>query len=184
MSDAPNRLQGKLLLSVPALMDPNFRHTVVLVADHQEEGTVGVILNRPSETTVALGAPPLTEIVDTGDPLFEGGPIDPNTAVIVVEATDPEVLDIQVLGAIGVLTGEVDDALRDRIIRARVFAGHAAWGPGQLESELAEGAWIVEDATPLDIFAPDPAILWQTMLRRKGPPFDRMARIPFDLRTN
>ena len=184
MSHDESPLRGKLLLSVPALMDPNFRHTVVLLAEHAGHGAVGVILNRPSDITVAWGAAPLADLVEPDAPLHEGGPVSPNTAVLLVEVADPALLDLPVRGSIGIVTGEIDDDLRRHILRARVFAGHAGWGPTQLEAELTEGSWILEDPTPDDIFSPNPDTLWQDILRRKGPPWDRMARVPFDLRSN
>ena len=77
-----------------------------------------------------------------------------------------------VFGTVGFLPGEVDDADElGELARARVFAGYAGWGPGQLEDELAESAWIVEPAQPEDVFTPDPEALWSAVLRRKGGPF-------------
>jgi putative transcriptional regulator len=70
------------------------------------------------------------------------------------------------------------------VVRARVFAGHAGWGPGQLEAELEEGAWIVEPATGGDVFSDEPSSLWQRILTRKGPPYSALARMPFDPTTN
>jgi putative transcriptional regulator len=173
-------LKGKLLISGGGLFDPNFRHTVVLIGEHDAMGAVGVILNRPLETTVAGAIPALADLVDPGELLFEGGPVAPDQAVLMVEAAPPAELDVPVFGDVGFLTGEVSVELRPFVRRARVFLGHAGWGPGQLDAEMKEGAWITEDPLPDDPFDPDPDRLWRRILERKGPPFDKLARIPFD----
>jgi putative transcriptional regulator len=102
----------------------------------------------------------------------------------VAELTAPELADLPIFGAIGFLTGEVSDAVRPAVIRARVFAGYSGWGPGQLEGELAEGSWIVDPARAEDVFTAEPESLWRTVLERKGPEFRQMSRVPFDPRMN
>lgn len=173
-------LKGKLLISGGGLYDPNFRHTVVLVGEHGPEGAVGVVLNRPLDVTVQEATPPLAGLVGPGEALFEGGPVEPNQPVLLAEVADPGLVDVPVFGSIGFLTGEIPGDLRPAILRARVFAGHAGWGPGQLEAELDEGSWIVEDATEADVFTPSPEQLWRRVLERKGPKYAALARIPFD----
>lgn len=177
-------LQGKLLISGGGLFDPNFRHTVVLIGSHDERGAVGVILNRPLETTVAEAVPALAGLVGPGEPLFRGGPVAPAEAVLLVEVSVGGVLDVPVFDAIGFLTGDVPEAAAGTIRRARVFVGHAGWGPGQLEAELEADSWIVEPARPDDVFAAEPGALWGRVLKRKGPRYAAMARIPFDPRLN
>ena len=173
-------LQGKLLISGGGLFDPNFRHTVVLIARHDEEGAVGVILNRRMDVTVADAVPPLAGLVEPGDPLFEGGPVQPEQPVLLVETAFPGLVDVPVFGSIGFLTGDVPEDVRPAVLRARVFAGHAGWGPGQLEAELEGDAWIVEQAAPDDVFTDSPESLWRRVLERKGPRYAAVARIPFD----
>jgi putative transcriptional regulator len=68
--------------------------------------------------------------------------------------------------------------------RARVFAGYAGWGPGQLEGELEEGSWLVEPATPDDVFSATPDELWSEVVRRKGPDYTLLASMPFDPSAN
>jgi putative transcriptional regulator len=177
-------LAGHLLISAGGLYDPHFRHTVVLVGAHGPEGAAGVILTRPLETTVGQAAAPLGALAGADAPLFEGGPVEPAQAVLLVEAADPGVLDVPVFGAIGFLTGEVAAEVRSAVRRARVFVGHAGWGPGQLEAELEAGSWIVEPALPDDVFTAEPLTLWRRILVRKGPPFAALARIPFDPSAN
>jgi putative transcriptional regulator len=173
-------LRGRLLISGGGLYDPNFRHTVVLVGEHDGRGAVGVILNRALEVTVESAVPPLAPLVGPGAPLYEGGPVAPDEPVLLVEAARPDLLDVPVFGSVGFLTGEVPEELHSEILRARVFGGHAGWGAGQLEAELEADAWILEEARAEDAFTDAPDLLWARLLRRKGPPYDDLARIPFD----
>lgn len=173
-------VKGKLLISGGGLFDRNFRHTVVLIGEHDASGAVGVILNRPTEAVVAQAVPPLAEVVRTGDVLYEGGPVDPSQPVLLAEVTDAELLGVPVFGGVGFLTGEIPSHVRAAVLRARVFAGHAGWGPGQLEAELAAEAWIVEPAAADDVFTSSPETLRRRLLERKGPPYAALARIPFD----
>lgn len=177
-------LKGQLLVSSAGLHDPNFRHTVVLVGEHTAEGALGVILNRPLDLTVGQGIPKLASLVGPDEPLFEGGPVQPTSPVLVAEFAHPETASLLVFGNVGFLTGDVSPDLRPGIVRARLFAGYSGWGGGQLEAEMEEGAWIVDPARADDVFADDPELLWSRILRRKGPDYEAMARVPFDPRMN
>lgn len=174
-------LKGQLLISAGGLYDQNFRHTVVLIGEHDDAtGAVGVVLNRPLDMTVKAAVPTLADLVGPGEPLFRGGPVEPEQAVLLAELEDAGHVDVPVFGSIGFLTGEIPATVRPHVRRARVFVGHAGWGPGQLEAELESDAWIIEDATGDDVFTPSPDGLWRRVLERKGPPYTTMARIPFD----
>lgn len=173
-------LKGRLLISGGGLYDPNFRHTVVLIGEHDEAGAVGVILNHPLDVTVEATIPALSDLVEPGAYVFEGGPVEPHQAVLLVEGASPGLVDVPVFGAVGFLTGEIPAAVRPHVLRARVFLGHAGWGPGQLEAELEADSWILEDATTEDLFTGAPDSLWRRVLERKGPPYTTIARIPFD----
>ncbi|MDX1673852.1 MAG: YqgE/AlgH family protein [Longimicrobiales bacterium] len=173
-------LKGQLLISSGGLYDANFRHTVVLLGEHDITGAVGVVLNRPLDATVAEAVPTLAELVDAGEPLYRGGPVAPSQAVLLAELAEPGIVDVPVFGSVGFLTGEVSEAVRPHVRRARVFVGHAGWAPGQLEAELDADSWITEPATADDAFTRLPDGLWRRVLERKGPPYDAMARIPFD----
>jgi putative transcriptional regulator len=174
-------LAGHLLLAGPALWDPNFRRAVVLVGHHDEEGAVGVVLNRAAEVAVEDAVPGLAAIVPDGESLFLGGPVEPGTAVVVADFDEPEQAEILALGSIGFLPSEVPADAVGSIRRARVFAGYAGWGPGQLEEEMVEeGSWIVEPALPGDIFTNDPVGLWSAVLARKGTAFDLLRLMPMD----
>ncbi|MEX2531374.1 MAG: YqgE/AlgH family protein [Gemmatimonadota bacterium] len=175
-----NSLKGRLLISGGGLFDSNFRHTVVLVGEHDSRGAAGVILNRVLNVTVAEAVPPLAGLVETDAPLFEGGPVRPEEPVLLVETTRADLLDVPIFGSVGFLTGEVSVELRPEILRARVYAGHAGWGAGQLEAELEADAWILEDARAEDVFSAAPDLLWASLLRRKGPEYAALARVPYD----
>jgi putative transcriptional regulator len=177
-------LRGYLLISGGGLYDDNFRHTVVLIGAHDADGAVGVILNRPLDATVAEAIPTLAGLAGPGAALYAGGPLETGQAVLLIDSADPRVLAVPVFGDVGFMTGEVSPDVRAVLRQARVFVGHAGWGPGQLEAELEADAWIVEPATVDDVFATQPSSLWRRVLQRKGPPFDAIARIPYDPRAN
>jgi len=172
--------RGRLLVANGSLLDPNFRRAVILVADHDEDGAAGVVLNRRSETTVAEAAPPLAPLAGSDELVYVGGPVQPEAAVVLADYAHPELAEHLVLGSIGLVTGEeATEAVQD-IRRARVFAGYAGWGPGQLDEELGEEAWLVEDGLPGDVFTDDPVRLWSTIVRRKGKDFAMLALMPDD----
>ena len=173
-------LKGHLLVASPGLVDPNFRRTVVLVGEHSEEGALGVILNRASETTVDESVPELTALVDGLEHVHVGGPVQPAAIVVLAEFVEPERSEALVLDTVGFLPSEVDPEELGELRRARVYSGYAGWGPGQLDDELREGSWIVEPALPQDVFTVDPDQLWSDVLRRKGGPFGVLALMPPD----
>jgi putative transcriptional regulator len=173
-------LRGHLLLSAASLWDPNFRKTVVLIGHHDDEGAVGVVLNRSTEVSVAEAVPPLADLVPPDEPLYVGGPVQPQAAVVLADFEDPTHAQILALGSIGFLPEEVEAGDVGGIRRARVYSGYSGWGPGQLEAELEEGSWIVEPALPEDVFAADPDGLWDRVLRRKGRDYDLMRSMPVD----
>jgi putative hydroxymethylpyrimidine transport system substrate-binding protein len=176
---AMDSLKGQLLIAAPMLVDPNFHRTVVLIMEHSEEGALGVVLNRPTELAVGDAVPDLAELAD-GDPVFAGGPVQPQAVIALAEHTGP-VGDESVCGPIAPI--QVSDDIEDisgHVARVRVFAGYAGWGEGQLDDELAEEAWFTEPALPGDIFAGDTDGLWRRVLERKGGEFTLVARMPPD----
>lgn len=173
-------LRGRLLISGGGLFDPNFRQTVVLIGEEGPDGAVGVVVNRALEVTVGEAVPTLAGLVGPDEFLFEGGPVGPGRPVLLAEVARPDLLDVPVFGSVGFLTGEVPAHLASHVRRARVFVGHAGWGPGQLEAEMEEDAWIVEPAREEDIFTDAPDDLWRRVLERKGPRYRQLSRIPFD----
>jgi len=173
-------LRGHLLIAGPALVDPNFWRTVVLVGEHNEEGALGVVLNRSSETPVGEALPELAELAEGMGPVHVGGPVQPSAVVVLADFADVENADSLVLESVGFLPAEVDPNALGDLRRARVYVGYAGWGPGQLDGELEEGSWIVEPARPEDVFTDDPEGLWSNVLRRKGGPFAVLAAMPPD----
>jgi putative transcriptional regulator len=174
-------LQGQLLVASPALLDPNFHRTVVLVAQHDEDGTMGLVLNRTAELAVAEAAPVLGELVEPSALLHAGGPVQPTAVIIVAEFDDPAEATVPIFDDVGFVAGDADfDELAPKLQRARIFAGLAGWSPGQLEAELEREDWIVEPANADDVFSEDPATLWSDVLERKGGSFALVARMPPD----
>jgi len=174
-------LKGKLLLASPTLLDPNFARTVVLVAEHTEEGAMGLVLNRPAEATVGEAAPELDELLEGDEPLYVGGPVQPSAVIVLARFTDPAAAGLLIRDDVGFLSAQAELAdSRAAAERLRVFAGHAGWGPGQLDEELEREDWIVEEARPEDCFADDPEALWSDVLTRKGGAFALVARMPVD----
>jgi len=174
-------LRGQLLVAGPALDDPNFRRTVVLLGEHGDDGAMGVVLNRISSITVADAVPPVAALVGDGAFVHVGGPVQPQAVVVLADFVEPERAGALVLDTIGFLPGDVDDELELGELRnARVFAGYAGWGAGQLEEELANEDWILEPALADDAFTADPDELWRDVLRRKGGIYELVARMPED----
>jgi putative transcriptional regulator len=175
-------LRGKLLLAAPALKDPNFDRTVVYIAEHSEDGAMGLVLNRPSEAPVVDAIPDLTWVADSDELVYVGGPVAPNGVIVLAEWDDPSHAVVLVDDDLGFVPGDVEDtdALAAAVRRARVYAGHAGWGPGQLEDELAEEAWIVEAPLREELFSDDPEGLWSAVLRRKGREFALLSTMPPD----
>ena len=183
---APSGARAKLLVAAPNLLDPNFQRTVVLVAEHTDEGAMGMVLNRPSGTTVSEASPELAALVQADDYVHVGGPVAPNGVIVLAEFDDPEVAASIVLGDVGFVPAgsDLDEIARD-VRRTRVFAGHAGWGPGQLDAELEDEGWIVvEGPLPDEMFTEDPERLWSEVLNRKGGRYKLVARMPADPSVN
>jgi putative transcriptional regulator len=141
-------LQGHLLVASPALLDPNFRRTVVLVTEHTDEGAAGLVLNRPSPVEVAGAVPQLEPVVDDGDPVWVGGPMQPEAVLVLGEFLDPDDAAVPLFGALGFPSLAEPEEIVPATTRRRVFAGYAGWGIGQLEAELTDEDWILELALP------------------------------------
>ena len=172
-------LRGHLLVAAPTLLDPNFARTVVLIAEHTDEGALGVVLNRPSENTVGEVVPDIGGLVDPADAVFSGGPVQPSGVMVLAEFDDPEEAALAIDGDLGfvALEADVDETTAGR---ARAFAGHAGWGPGQLDAELEEEAWFVASFDREDAFSEDTDDLWSRVLERKGGQYALVARMPLD----
>jgi putative transcriptional regulator len=175
--------RGKLLIAGPTLLDPNFQRAVVLVIEHSPEGALGLVLNRPSETTVGDAVSELDELVDVAEPLFIGGPVQQTALIVLAQFEDAARAAVVAFEDVGVLGGE-DHEDPPPTRRARAFAGHSGWGPGQLDAEVERGDWILEPARHEDAFCEDPDTLWPLVLTRKGGSYALVARMPPDPSVN
>jgi putative transcriptional regulator len=177
-------LVGSLLVATPALRDPSFERSVVLLVAHEAAGAMGVVLNRATEV-------PVSEVLGgwgglAHDPavLFEGGPVQPDSAICVarVRTGVANLAGFQPFyGALGTVDlGGEPEQLRDRLDGVRVFAGYAGWSPGQLEDEIEAGSWFTFDALPGDPFMTRPDDMWAMVLRRQGGLLAAVAQYPPD----
>lgn len=176
---------GRLLVATSALVDPNFARTVVLLLDHDADGSLGVVLNRPSPVTVRSVLPDWAESVDPPEVLFEGGPVSPDAALAVAcvpETGGPDPIGFRRLfGVAGILDLDTPPpVVVSAMTRLRIFAGYAGWGTGQLEAEVAEGSWYVVKATTSDMFVAEPSGLWSSVLRRQPGELAWMSTKPLD----
>jgi putative transcriptional regulator len=177
--------RGQLLIAGPALLDPNFWRTVVLMVEHNEEGALGLVLNRPSETSVGEAVSQLEDLLEPTDELHIGGPVQPSAVIVLAQFEDPGDAALIAFDDVGVLgTGASMDPPVAGVRRGRAFVGHAGWGPGQLDGELERGDWILEPATLRDAFSTAPQELWADVLTRKGGSYALVARMPPDPSVN
>ena len=182
-------LTGRLLVASPLLGDPNFERSVVLLVDHDEDGALGVVLNRPTGLEVGVVIPAWGDYTTGPAMVFKGGPVGEDSALALgalaggVPADDDEEPDgfRRVFGSLGLIDLDAEPAILAGELRAvRVFAGYAGWGPGQLEDELAEDAWFVVESLPGDPFVDAPDRLWRDVLRRQGGELAMVATFPED----
>jgi putative transcriptional regulator len=166
-------LAGYLLVASPHLLDPNFFRTVVLLLEHDEEGAVGVILNRPSRSGLGEELPEWEPLLAVPEVVFVGGPVEPQTAVGLAHG-----LEGSAVAGVGIV--DLSASPGELAAPVRVYAGYAGWGPDQLEMELAEGSWIVADAIAPDVFISDPDSLWSAVLRRQPGTTALLATFPID----
>lgn len=182
-------LTGRLLVATPKLADPNFDRAVVLLLDHDLEGTLGVVLNRPTPVGVGEVLEPWAALAGAPQVVFQGGPVSLDSAlglaVVPGEPREDEEDGVlgwrRVHGAIGLVDLEAPpELLAAELGSLRIFAGYSGWGPGQLEKELVDGAWYVVESEPGDVSAPDPERLWRSVLRRQRSELAMVATYPDD----
>lgn len=181
---------GTLLVASPNLTDPNFARSVVFVIDHRSTGTLGVVLNRPSEVSVADVLPTWGPHTSNPHAVFVGGPVEQRTALCLAAlrvGEDPArtggVVGVRGPVALVDLDGDPDD-LAPRVRGLRVFAGYAGWDRGQLAGEIGRGDWFVVPALPDDVLAPAGYDLWGGVLRRQGVPLALLATHTSEPRRN
>lgn len=164
-------LVGRLLVATPVLDDPNFRRSVVLLLDHNDEGALGIVVNRPLEVDVAAVLPGWQPYATTPGLLFQGGPValDSALGVVAVPGDDEEPVGVKrIIGSLGLVDLDTPpEIIAGGVAGLRIFAGYAGWGAGQLEKEISEGAWYVVEAEPRDPFTDAPRQLWRQVLRRQ-----------------
>jgi putative transcriptional regulator len=181
---------GSLLVAAPGLLDPNFHRTVVYVIEHRAGGSLGVVLNRPSETSVRDVLPSWAPLSSQPSSVFVGGPVEAETALCLAAVRtghDPAKVNglVRVRGPVALVDLDSDPTRIGSLLRGlRVFAGYSGWDPGQLSTEVKRGDWIVVPALPDDVLNRQDADLWGHVLRRQGMPLALLATYPADVRQN
>lgn len=178
---------GQLLLATPRLVDPNFARAVILLLDHDEDGALGVVINRPSQLPLSSVLPTWGSAVTAPPLLFSGGPVAPESALAVGLSlgTGPEEGFKPLVDGYGLVDLDADPALLlAGLVGVRVFSGYAGWGAGQLEAELMAGSWYLANAMPSDLLDPEPERLWRVVLRRQPGELAYVANFPDDPTVN
>ncbi len=179
--------KGSVLVAVPILDEPTFHRTVIYMLQHNDEGALGVVLNRPTDEDRLPGLDSWMYELSHPQVVFDGGPVQGNALIAVAALSDDAESDAFAslddgLGTVDLerLPSEVAEGLQN----LRVFRGYSGWGPGQLDDELDEGSWLVLTCDPADVFSPNPLGLWRNLLRRSGGRKALLADAPDDLRWN
>ncbi|MDP9442475.1 MAG: YqgE/AlgH family protein [Actinomycetota bacterium] len=180
---------GRLLVATPALEDPNFHRTVVLMLAFGAEGALGVVLNRPNEVPVAAVLPGWEELAAEPASMFVGGPVGRSSVICLgqLRGSAPEggpgcqpVAGQLATVDLNLSPGEVAPAVET----VRLFSGYSGWAGGQLEAELEVGSWFVIDSQLDDAFGPEPVGLWRRVLLRQGGRLALYANAPPKLSLN
>jgi putative transcriptional regulator len=177
-------LAGKLLVSSLRITEPTFFRTVVLVCAHDEQGALGIVINRPMEfEAVSTHLPAYAAFASQPPCLFAGGPVETTAALALARWKEP--LDIPtpklVVGRAGLLDlSRPIEEIASGLAEVRIFAGYSGWSGGQLESELLEESWFVLNATMEDVFTREPSTLWRDVLRRQQGKLAMFAFAPRD----
>lgn len=179
--------KGDLLISEPFLPDPNFERTVILMCEHNEEGSLGFVLNKPS--TLKL-EDVIDEVQGIDITLYTGGPVQQNTLHF-IHKTNGLFTDYKEVKEGLYWGGNFDDLLSFINVRKvdpddfRFFIGYSGWGPDQLESEIKENSWIIyKDTTPEQVFGLSPDNLWRNVLKSMGGEYKMISNYPIDPRLN
>ena len=162
---------GMLLVATPALLDPNFIDAVVLLLDVDEQGALGVVLNRPSGIPVSDVLADWGDVVAEPEVLFRGGPVSTEGALAVATLRAEDDVPVgfrSVEGRLGLIDLDTPvELLEGSLEGVRIFAGYAGWGAAQLVGEIEEGSWYVVPAELPDVFRLDPSELWRDVMRRQ-----------------
>jgi len=191
VAPAANKVRaGTLLLANIDLLEPTFRRSVIYVVEHNDGGTLGVVLNRPSETAVYNVLPQWADLVAKPKSMFVGGPVKRDAALclgIMRVGVDPDGMTglRHVAGRIVMVDLDADPELIAAAVEGlRIFAGYSGWTIGQLEGEIERDDWIVLSALPSDVLVQPRVDLWSRVLRRQPMPLALLATHPVDLSRN
>ncbi len=179
----PTLEKGRLLVAMPTLHDPNFRHSVVLLCEHGPDGSLGLVINRPTAVEVATLINDLPDLPARGR-VFAGGPVAKDGLLILClgAAAEPDgghriLPDVYLAKDVSVMRAPERLGPGGEL---RCYVGYAGWAAGQLEAELATGAWSVRPAESRLVFAPDVETVWPEMMRRLGGRWALFAGMPPD----
>jgi putative transcriptional regulator len=170
---SPGTERPMFLVARRSMGDPRFRETVLFLVKHSEEGTLGLVVNRPTQLLLAQVAPDLRAVQETNHAVFLGGPVNPDLIVFLALSRKPlpaaEHLTDNLYFGVARETLEALLAQRTPASELRVFAGYAGWSPGQLEAEMTHGDWLLVPADVDRIFAKNPESLWQNLIEEQEP---------------
>lgn len=181
---------GSLLVAATGLTDPSFRRTVVYVIEHNDAGSLGVVLNRPSETAVQSVLPQWAPLCARPQALHIGGPVKLDSALCLATLRTGARIDgvpglRRVDGRVVMVDLDSDaEQVGPHLEGVRVFAGYSGWTMGQLDGELQRDDWIVVSALPSDVLGPPRVDLWGQVLRRQPLPLSLLATHPVDVSRN
>lgn len=165
-------LRGHILVATSRLKDPNFFKAAVLLVEHNDEGTMGLVINRPSSVSVQSALAGHFELDEDTGTVYLGGPVETSALFILHNAQelDPEetpiIRDLFIGSCSDVFESVIRNSLVDDLIRFRIFSGCAGWSAGQLEEELARGDWFVVRATLENVFAENPYAVWEELIEQ------------------
>lgn len=171
-------LRGQLLVATPQLLDPNFWRSIVLLLQHDEDGAIGVVLNRPTMERVDSHIPAWGPVAAKPGIVHFGGPVDPRVAIGLATGQVGEPAGVPGLSIVDLEVTPGPD-----LAAVRIYSGYSGWGGGQLEAEIAEGSWYVVPAAPDDPFdRPDGQ--WARVLRRQQGHLALVSTFPDDVELN
>ncbi|MDQ2696915.1 MAG: YqgE/AlgH family protein [Pseudomonadota bacterium] len=165
--------QGVLVVASPEMPDPRFWQAVILLLTHGEEGTLGLIVNRPTDIPLTEAVPDLDEAAAARHLLYFGGPVAVDTLLFLLRSDDSPAAAQHVLD--NVYASGDQRILQQLLARGapaselRIYVGHAGWAPGQLDAELLGGSWLLFRAPAGVVFHQDSASLWDQFMRLRGP---------------
>ena len=163
--------RGMFLLAAEDMNDPRFREAVILILEHDPNGSVGLIVNKPLSVTLDHALPLLPKDVAGEQPLYFGGPVNPNLVWVLFSAETAPDYAIEIMPGVFAANAEpffADAELRRSAAEIRILTGYAGWGPGQLEQEIRRGGWRVDPASKADVFDKEPASLWHYLTGQGG----------------